>query len=317
MVTFFSSCIKEKPVSYSGLYLGQQVSGTEPQLFAPGFISTDLNERDASFTKDGNEFYFSIFAGSFGVILVSKQMNGVWQEPEVASFSGHYSDLEPCVSPDGQRLYFASNRPLEGKGDAKDYDIWFVEKTVSGWGTPQNLGEPVNSEKDEFYPSVTKDGTLYLTAQYENSLGGEDIFWVPQIDGVYQKPENPGEAINSARGEFNACISADESILIFGSFGRGDGQGGGDLYISLKDENGNWTTAQNMGPQINSPALDYCPSISPDGKYLFFTSQRADMPAYSETQRNYKDLLSTFRGPKNGRGDIYWVSTAVLDQFKK
>ena len=295
----------------SGPYLGEAMPDTIPKLFAPGFISCQLNERDAAFSPDGKEFYYSLWTGTFAVILYVKQENNKWTEPEVAEFSGHYSDLEPAFSPDGQKLYFASNRPLNPGGDSKDYDIWVVDRSENGWSEPINLGAPINTDKDEFYPSVTKDGSIYITASYDGAIGGEDIFVSRQKNGRYTKPENLGEAINTKRGEFNAFVAPDESYIIFSSAGREDGLGSADMYISFKKD-GRWTPAQNMEPGINSDALDYCPTVTPDGEFLFFTSRRSNLQAYSATKRSYKGLVENLSSALNGNSNIYWVHTSLF-----
>jgi len=128
-----------------------------PKIFAAGIVSTNLSERDAVFSPDGNEFYFTLWSGKFGTIVFVKQENGQWLPPRVAPFSGKYSDLEPFVAADGRRLCFASNRPLEAGGEAKDYDIWFVEREGERWGAPKNIGAPGNGNDDIYW---VKSGIL-------------------------------------------------------------------------------------------------------------------------------------------------------------
>lgn len=86
---------------------------------------------------------------------------GTWATPQVASFSGTYSDLDPFVSPDGTQLYFSSIRPVNGeaRGDA---DLWVVAWAGDGWGEPTRLGESVKSSYDKFYPSIDERGVLYF-----------------------------------------------------------------------------------------------------------------------------------------------------------
>jgi Tol biopolymer transport system component len=297
-------------------YLSQREPGSAPELFAPGMISTGLNERDAAFTPDGDDFYYSLWLSSRrGVIMVVNRRRGSWGKPAVAPFSGVWSDIEPCLSPDGKRLFFASNRPLEASGKAKDYDIWVMERTGGNWGEPRNLGSPVNAEGDEFYPSVTRDGTLYFTAARKGGLGGEDIYRAKLGDGVYLPPENCGPSVNGPRGEFNAFVAPDESYLLFSSFGRPDDLGGGDLYICFKGEDGGWTPASHLKAPLNSDRLDYCPSVSPDGRFLFFTSDRL-APGLAPGQRLTAAIIEAMEArPGNGRGDLYWVSIRALDPY--
>lgn len=278
------------------------------QVFADDFISTQLYERDTAFSPDGTELYYTLWSGAFGTIVTTRQESGIWSQPEVASFSGEYSDLEPAFSPDGQKLYFVSNRPVQANGATKDYDIWIVERVQNGWSEARNLGDPINTPANEFYPSVSQDGTLYFTASYEGEEGGEDIYFSRFESGRFAAPENLGPAVNTARNEFNAFVAPDQSYLIFSSVGRADGFGGGDLYISFRNENGVWTEAQNMGKGINSTSLDFCPFVSADGEFFFFSSRRHTL----SPKRSYRELVENLTTPQNGNGDIYWIQAEAI-----
>jgi len=318
ILLFSAGCIKkidDTAPKLAGKYLGQTEPQQTIQIFAPGLVSTRFNERDAAFSPDGNEFYFTLSARPINAMVCLKQENGRWTLPEVASFSGNYSDLEPAFSPDGNRLYFVSNRPTGDSGEPKDYDIWYVEKEETGWSRPVNLGAPINTDKDEFYPSLTADGTIYFTAEYEKT---EDIYRSRLIDGQYQPPEKLNDSINNGDTyEFNAFIAPDESYIIFTSYGRDDDMGGGDLYVSFKSDNDTWTKAVNMGEAINSPTLDYCPYVSPDGRFFFFTSSRSQLSAYSSARRKYNGIIETLDGIVNGQANIYWVESRVISDLKK
>jgi hypothetical protein len=122
----------------------------------------------------------------------------------------------------------------------KDFDIWYVEKKDSKWDEPKNLGETVNSSTDEYYPSIALSGNLYFTAAYKNSVGKEDIYVSILENGKYATPVPLDTAVNSKTFEFNAFVSPDEQFIIFTSYGRKDGKGRGDLYMSTKDASGKW-----------------------------------------------------------------------------
>jgi Tol biopolymer transport system component len=307
---------KQPLLDISFRYFDQKVPEDTPVLFAPGKISTKHNERDAAWSPLGKEFCFSLRGPSFYTIIMLKQEENLWSDPEVAPFSGKYSDIEPCYSPDGQRLYFASNRPLDDTGKPKDFDIWFVQRQDQGWGTPQNVGSPVNTAGDEYYPSFSKDGTIYYTASYEDAIGGEDLYYSKYYTNRYKKPVNLGDSINTEAGEFNACISPDGSWIIFTSMGWGAGEDGGDLWISFRKSEGSWSRPRNLGKKINTPFLEYCPSLSPDGKYLFFASNRSKHQNYSEKRLSYQQLMQILEGPQNGNQDIYWVESAIIESLK-
>jgi hypothetical protein len=285
----------------------------ELELFGAGFISTAINERDFAISPDGMEIYYTISTpkSTFQTIVFSKKIKGEWSKPRVPSFAGRYSDLEPAFSADGKTLYFASNRPLSGD-QIKDFDIWKVTRQGDNWSEPTNLGNVINTTTDEFYPSVAKNGNLYFTATYKGGPGREDIYQSVFKDNVYQKPVALDTVVNTKFYEFNAFVDPAEQYIIFTSYGRKDDTGGGDLYISRKNENGQWMTAVNL-KSINSKQLDYCPYVSTDGKSLFITSDRHNLPInFSQQPASYQDIVNSSTQVQNGTGNIYWIDFSNL-----
>jgi Tol biopolymer transport system component len=293
---------------------------TNPPAQAEIFtVSTGFGERDFALSPDGNEIFYTLQSpqGIFQTIVYRKKAaDGTWSKPEIAPFAGKYSDLEPAFSTDGTKLYFASNRPVQGN-TPKDFDIWVVSRENGQWGEPQNLGAPINTPEDEFYPAVARNGNIYFTASYKTAVGKEDIFVAKFEAGRYGQPIPLDTAVNSKTYEFNAFVSPDEDYIIFTSYGRKDDKGRGDLYMSIKDAKGQWLPAKNLG-MLNSNRLDYCPFVSPDKKILFFTSERINIPnAYVIAPATIDDLLKRYTSPQNGAGDIYWVSfEKVMEMWK-
>jgi len=289
------------------------------EIFAANIISTGLSERDFALSPDGTEIFYTLQSplGLFQTIIqIKKLSNGNWGKPEIASFAGKYSDLEPAFSSDGKKIYFSSDRPISGT-EIKDFDIWVVEKENGNWGEPKNIGSPVNTSADEFYPSITKNGNLYFTAAYKNAVGKEDIYLARWDNGKYIEPVPMDTAVNSKLYEFNAFVSPDEDFIIFTSYGRKDDKGKGDLYMSIKDAAGKWQPAKNL-LLLNSERLDYCPFVSADKKILFFTSERSGLKrSYQEKAATVDELTRSFTSVQNGGGDIYWVSFEnLLQQIK-
>jgi Tol biopolymer transport system component len=149
-----------------------------------------------------------------------------------------------------------------------------VKRLAGGWSEPIHLGPAINSEKDEYYPSVTREGHLYFTSEREGGPGKEDIYRAEYFNGSWLTARPLDTGVNSAYYEFNAYVSPDESLLIFTSYGRSDDTGRGDLYFSKKNTDGSWSPATNL-KAANSTDLDYCPFVSPDGKTLYYTSEKA------------------------------------------
>jgi Tol biopolymer transport system component len=292
-------------------------SSVTPSIYEDGLVNTSLNERDFAISPDGSEIYFTISTpkSSFQtIVFCKKEKSGKWSPPAIASFAGNFSDLEPAFGIDGNTLYFASNRPFEGN-TIKDFDIWKVTRKNNVWGTPENLGVTVNTSADEFYPCITAKGNLYFTAAYAGGPGKEDIYVSSIKDNMWQKPTPMDTTVNSTYYEFNAFISRDEKFILFTSYGRKDDTGGGDLYISVRGADGKWTKAQNI-KELNSSRLDYCPYVSPDGKSLFFTSDRHQLPSsFPEAKANYQQIVETYNNPLNGNGNIYWVAFKLLERY--
>src|SRR5262249_51130478 len=103
----------------------------EPTLFGEGVVSTPEDDLNAAFTPDGQTIYFTrnFPGGKLGVILFSQFKNGKWQSPEIASFSGQFTDYDPFISTDGSKLFYCSNRGTDGKVKS-DFDIWFLAPTA-------------------------------------------------------------------------------------------------------------------------------------------------------------------------------------------
>ncbi|NQT96174.1 MAG: PD40 domain-containing protein [Candidatus Marinimicrobia bacterium] len=250
----------------------------KPAIFAAQQISTTAaNERDICISGDGNEIYFS----RGGKIMVITRQNGVWATAEVATFSGEYPEFEAQLTLVGHAIYYISRRPLSGTGEPENWQIWYSERQDTNWSEPRRL----NNEMD-FYPTFTASGYMYFTDAQN------DIYRTVFSSGQMGAREKLPEVINTDQAEYNAFIAPDGSYLIYSSHNRLGELGGGDLYINFRNADGSWGIARHMGPGINSPALDYCPYVSPDGKYFFFSSRRG------------------------GDEDIYWVDAKIIDHLR-
>ncbi|MFC2099016.1 hypothetical protein ACFLTA_06140 [Bacteroidota bacterium] len=301
----------------SGTYIGQELPGDSAEFFAPGIVSTGIATRDIAISPDGNELYFCISLGGFtyATILVCEQVNGKWTPPEIVSFCKNPDVIyfEPAFSWDGRRLYFLSTL-ADGDEAVGDQDIWYVERSEDGWGEPVNLGEPVNTEHGEFYPSLTREGHLYFTRA---ELGGRinRIYRSRLVDGTYQEPELLPENVNCGLNRFNAFISPDEDYIIVPAMGMEDSYGGVDYYIIFRNETDQWSEPMNMGPSINSEAMqEWSPHVSRDGKVLFFMSNRVIEP--DQTEWDYNKLLEINDKPGNGNSTIFWISAEIIEELR-
>jgi Tol biopolymer transport system component len=298
----------------SNAYFNQLLPGNEPVLFAAESISDEFGNRDMAISPKGDELFYTFqYRGGFifSTIMYSKKINGKWSSPEVATFCGQYNDLEPAFSPDGTKLYFSSNRPLKME-TKKDYDIWFVTKQNGVWSDPKNMDRPVNSDKNEFYPSIAKSWNIYFTREMEGK--DEDIVVSRFLNNHYDTVISLPGTVNTDGGEFNAFVDPDEQFVIFTGYKRKGNYGAGDLFISKKNDKGEWMEAKNMGDKINGTGLTYCPFVSQDKKYFFFTSSRGIFKTPFTVRQKTKDLKKLMHSPWNGWDNIFWVEArGVID----
>ena len=262
-----------------------------PKVFAPGFISTESgNEYGSIFTKNGNEFYYAVDKNKKSEIRYTKIRNGKWDEPITIISHEKYSYNDPFLSPNEDKLYYISDMPKNETDTIRDFDIWYSLKTEDKWSAPIHGGDNINSDKNEYYISFTSTGKIYFASNVGASLKRKhdfDIFSSVYENGEFQKPIKLSESINSGRYEADVFISPDESYIIYCT-ARRDGFGNGDLYISFKNGNGEWSKSKNMGDIINSENHELCPFVTIDGQYLFYTSN----------------------------SDIYWVSSKIIDTYR-
>ncbi len=310
LVFSLTSC-EEKEVTNTDVAKTEKAESPKEgvQPFAEHIFSQFINVRDFTINTEETEAYFSLQspARELSVIMKIENKDGEWQEPQISNFSGQHTDLEPFLSPDNLRLYFASNRPVsKDSTNTKDMDIWYVERTskTSDWSQPKNIGAPINTEADEFYPAVASNNNLYFTTIKKELESADDIFISKWENNRYSEPTLLGEGINTKGAEFNAFIAPDESYLIFGGWRRADGIGSGDMYIS-KNVNGEWTKAENLDETINSKYMEFCPFVN--NGILYFTSRRSGVVQKENGFSSAEELLSEINKYDNGASRIYKV----------
>ncbi len=263
-------------------FFGQTPPGKTPKVFAPGIISTEeFNERDLSISPDGKQVFFSRSKSGepddFEYdILHCELTEERWTTPKKAWFSTEFGEVEPFFTPDGNQLFFNSNRPGLNGQVSEHWETWFITYKDNSWCPPKQLQAPFNRI---CHTTFTTNGKMYYTKEDELS-----IYRASYMDGSLKDPEKLDARINQWDTQYNSCIAKDESYLIYT---RWIDENNSDLYISYNIEGKGWTTPKNL-QVINSEHVEFCPSISNDGKYLFFSSNR------------------------NGNNDVYWVSTEIL-----
>jgi Tol biopolymer transport system component len=244
-------------------------------IYSQNIISlNESNEHTCTFSPDGNTIYFTRDAN----IFISYKIDGKWNLPKITDIKGR----EAIFSPDGTKLFYG------------DGDIWFIKKNEEGWSNPQKLPPLINTDSYEYYASTCNDGSIY----FSRIKGRHAVILVSKFEnGHYlEAAELPSPINEKTSNNYHPFISPNGDYIIFNSE-RNGGYGGADLYISFKDLDGNWGEPINLGNKINSDLRDICPTITPDGKYLFFT-------------RNWQNNDKWY-------GDIYWIETSFSDWRNK
>ncbi|MCP4545180.1 MAG: hypothetical protein GY835_01790 [bacterium] len=266
-----------------GDYFGQKPPGATPQVFAPGFISTEAFEFTGSFSPDGRTFLFTrrpTSRGSANRLRGTYRTGDKWSEPALPPFGRNIFESEALFSPDGNRVYFNSERPSPEGFDATP--IWVVGFDGESWDEPR----PVNWSLPRgfaMFATEADDGTLYTTCM--GALKQAE----PTDDG-YGELTDVAPKYHFPWGAAHPFIAPDESYIIFDA--QPDVMGETFIYVSFRTENDAWTKPQKLGPEVNANRSEFCATVSPDGKYLLFT-------------RIVKD-----------NGDIYWVDFSVVEQLR-
>jgi hypothetical protein len=286
------------------------------ELFAPDIVSTRDYERDGTFSPDGHTFLYTkrTMWPYFAAICVTEFRNGAWAKPEVASFSGQYSDLTPSFSLDGKHLYFASRRPIKnatsnGASQASaGYTVWVVDRRDDGsWSEPSLLAYPINGHDNVVAPIETHDGSFYFF-----KLDDSREYVARRSGNGWSTPTPVGDAATAESAELGAYVDPDERYMIVTVIGRKDALNSAegvypraDLYARTRQGNG-WSTLRHLSAPINSAAEEGSPFVSPDGRFLYFMSERGVFTEHGQAI-DAAQLDRALHNHGNGLGDIYRI----------
>lgn len=203
----------------------------KPEAVAGG-LNTAFDEGACAFSADGREMYLTQCATHpsyprYAQIMKSDRSDAAWgKATEVRLTADSLSSYaHPALSPDGGWLYFVSDMP-GGKGGL---DLWRVRLTSSGPGGVENLGEPVNTEGDEMFPTFRPNGDLYFSSNGHGGLGGLDIYVARVGQDRRYHLSHPGYPLNSQGDDFGMTFEGPYNRGFFSS-NRGDGRGWDHIY---------------------------------------------------------------------------------------
>ncbi|WKK80711.2 TolB-like translocation protein [Marivirga arenosa] len=280
-ITFLISCNKETNSNQErareqfSQYLGQTPPKVTPIPFAPGMVTSSEYEYGGTFSADMKEFYYISASDQYekAKLVMFHYTNNEWKDSIISDRSG-----QPVLSPDGKRMYLGRR---------------YKERKSKGWSEIKELGEPFEDQLI-MRLSAANSGTLYFDT-YVPEQPDFPIRYARLINGKYENPQVLSKNINTALKNINhPFIAPDESYLLWDAV-REEGYGSSDIYISFKQDDGSWGEAINLGDKINTDAWEASASVTPDGKYLFFSRNMGS--------DNYENV------------DIFWVDAKILYDF--
>ena len=262
------------------LYFGQKPPELIPKIFAPSIVS--INGRNAStisFSPDLNEMYFSAHEKDEEVssIYFSKLKGNKWTPVKRANFTNgkKNEELYPSVSLNNKRIYFTAFDSI-----FSDEKIWYVNRLENSWSDAIKLDSPINDDI-VFYINQAKNGDLFYT-----SISKAKMYYAPNKNGEFPEVQE----VELEFGHHGFVSPSQEYLLVYARNKENEDH---DIYACFKKKDGTWTKPIPLGNKINSNFNESCPSITPDGKYLFFNRSNEDESS-----------------------NVHWVSTEVIYKLK-
>ena len=277
---------ENESASIESSFFGQKPPGLTAEIFAPGVISIEGRyEHGISFSPNLEEVYYSANKKDEDPsIYFSKLKEGNWTNPKKANFTKgqKVGEMHPFVNSTGDKLYFTAHDEFTLPEHKESVKVWAVNRLENSWSEATPVESPIN-EDFVFYPNQAKNGDLY----YFN-ISKRGTYYAPNKNGKYP------EVYKVGIGGVHAFISPSQDYIVVNARNREDSERKSDIYVYFKEKDGTWSKPINLGSEVNSNFSETCPSITPDGKYLFFGR-------YNE---------------KGGLSNFYWVSTEIISKLK-
>ena len=285
--SFLCICFLKNLISQTGL-LGNPPTD-KPEIFAPGIVSTpDKEHSPISVSPDGKHIYWSFWempSTEDGIIKIGyvAVTNGIWGDRKIAEFNREGGSFYSCFW-GNDKIIFRSKDVLN--------DFWIVERIKNGWGNAKLMGFDKYSSTTKTPYSVSNNGSIYFGDYFSGGAYGIGIYVSRYQKNQHSAPELLPDHINTVHLDWTPCIAPDDSYLLFAS-NRPGGYGSTDIYITFKIEDGSWSNPINLGRKINTEFEERFPSVSPDGKILFFLRD------HDRDNQNY-----------------YWIDTGFIEEMR-
>ncbi len=267
------------PTNIETAYFGQKPPGLVPEVFAPGIVR---NASNISFSPNLDEVYFSVHQKEEDIssIYFSKLRGNKWTPVKKANFTngGKNEELYPFVSLIDKRIYFTALDSI-----FSDEKIWYVNRLEDSWSDAVQLDSPINKDL-VFYINQAKNGNLFYT-----SISNGKMYYAPNKNGEFPDVQE----VKLEFGHHGFISPSQEYLLVYTRNKENEKRKDHDIYVCFKEKDGTWTRPISFGNEVNSNFNEGCPSITPDGKYMFFGRDQED-----------------------GTGNLYWVSTEIIDELR-
>jgi Tol biopolymer transport system component len=245
------------------------VSTSQPEIFAPGIVSGIANAGSPTFTPDGRTMYFTRSGGRWSVIVESHRVGDRWSQPQVAPFSGEWSDQQPAMAPDGSFLVFVSVRQHVA-------NLWRVERQGSEWSAPVRLPDAVNVGTSVWRPSVARDGSVYFFVIGKDDKGRTMRLYHAPCDHGQYLPAMPLPFSSGATADVDPEIAPDESFIVFASAGRSAADDSHEHLFVAHRQGTDWGPVTRVAYEgLDANADDNEPRLGPDRRTLYFSSNRS------------------------------------------
>lgn len=279
----FMSCKNDFDTSKK-IFLTSEIPNKIPISFKQDLVPIDKLIHKGIFSPDLQEYYYTISDKKFekfDVYMIEKS-NRKWSEPKKAFFNSSYSEHGMSFSPDGNTLYFSSTRPTFIDGISDTWHIWKSEKINGKWTTPLFINIPNLKHKLVSHPTCTNSGALYFHAS-DLDYSNMHIYRSRNLNDEFQEAKKI--SINPETGACTPFVSPNEDYLIFASLGKHL-----DLMIAFRDGNKKWLQPKKLNDTINHFGQGN-PYITPDNKFLFYTSGQPQEENWSIKWVNLESIL--------------------------
>lgn len=293
------------------------------ELLAPGVVSTAHNETSATLSPDRQELYFTRgdLVSADTTILLAHYDGQRYRDVRIAPFSGIWKDSEPHLSPDGQRLFFVSNRPVTPRQPAliatrgamrfPGANLWYVDKRGKNWGEPIHISGEIAGTPMVYNPSVAANGHLYFSAHRDDSGAGYQIYMAKPESQGWSRPHQVLLGKGVKANHMDPAIDPRERFILFAG-DEGDSAGSADIYIAFRMPNGAWGKPVRLPDGVNSMYLENAPTLGRKFGELFVTSMRTPPVSFPKTAQDMPALQRRLEAPLNGSRNIWRFDISAL-----